>query len=73
MDGDTVLLDLAGSKYMTVNAAGTVLLGLLRTDCTAIELETALVDKYGIPREVAAADVGDFTRALAEKKLLAAD
>jgi hypothetical protein len=59
-DGQTVLLDLAGSKYLTVNAAGTVLLKQLAGRCTRDDLVAALVDAFDIPAGQAAADVDAF-------------
>lgn len=72
-DGETVLLDLAGSKYLTVNAAGTVLLKHLVGGCTRDDLVTALVDAFGIPTAQAAADVEAFVLNLEAKGLLTAD
>jgi hypothetical protein len=72
-DGETVLLDLAGSKYLTVNAAGTVLLKQLVGGCTRDDLVTALVDAFGIPTDQAAADVDAFVLKLEAKELLTAE
>ena len=72
-DGETVLLDLAGSKYLTVNAAGTVLLKHLVGGCTRHDLVTALVDAFGIPTNQAAADVDAFVLNLDAKGLLTTD
>jgi hypothetical protein len=70
LDGEAVLLDLAGSKYLNVNAPGTTLLRLLVEDRTADDLVRALVAEYGIAEDQARADVEAFTGALAEKGLL---
>jgi hypothetical protein len=69
-DGETVLLDLAGSRYLTVNAAGTVLLKRLAEGCDRDELVTALLDAFRIPPEQAAVDVDDFVATLNAKGLL---
>jgi len=72
-DGETVLLDLAASKYLMVNAAGTVLLKHLVGGCTRDDLVTALVDAFGIPAAQAAADVDAFVLNLEAKGPLTAD
>jgi hypothetical protein len=71
-DGETVLLDLAGSRYLTVNAAGTVLLKRLANGCDRDELVTALVDAFKIAPEQAAADADAFVATLNAKGLLEA-
>ncbi|MGH8889639.1 MAG: PqqD family protein [Acidothermaceae bacterium] len=71
IDGETVLLDLAGSKYLTVNSTGTTLLHLLVEERDRAELIEALTATYGISDERAETDVDDFVGALAAKGLLA--
>jgi hypothetical protein len=73
LDGETVLLDLAGSKYLTLNAAGTVLLKQLVGGCTRDDLVAALVDAFDIPAGQAAGDVDAFVLKLDGKGLLTAD
>jgi hypothetical protein len=70
LDGETVILDLQGSKYLTVNASGTTLLKLLAADRTREELVEALVSQYGITAEQAESDVDQFIAALSHKGLL---
>jgi Coenzyme PQQ synthesis protein D (PqqD) len=72
-DGETVVLDLAGSKYLTVNEAGTVLLKLLADGCTRDGLVQALVDRFGISNEQAGIDVDAFVAKLGQKGLLETD
>ena len=69
-DGEAVVLDLAGSRYLTVNAAGTVLLKRLAEGCMRADLVTALVDSFAISDEAAAADVDAFVAKLEQKGLL---
>ena len=69
-DGETVVLDLAGSRYLTVNATGTVLLKRLADGCARADLVTALVDGFAISDEAAAADVDAFVMKLEQKGLL---
>lgn len=71
IDGELVILDLNRSVYLTTNAAGADLAKLLVQDRTADELADALVAKYEISRDQAAADVQAFVGQLADKKLLA--
>lgn len=70
LDGETVILDLQGSKYLTVNTSGTTLLKLLAADRTRDELVEALVSQYGITAEQAESDVDQFIAALSQKGLL---
>jgi hypothetical protein len=70
IDGETVLLDLAGSKYLTVNAAGTTLLHVLVEGADRDQLIAELVEAYDIPAEQAASDVDAFVAALESKGLL---
>jgi hypothetical protein len=71
LDGETVMLDLETSKYLSVNSAGTVLLRQLAQDCQRTDLVQALVDEFGISVGQAEADVDAFVRSLREKGLLA--
>lgn len=70
IDGETVLLDLAGSKYLSVNSSGTVLLHLLAENRSRDELVDALVSTYGISAAQAGGDVDAFLSNLADKGLL---
>lgn len=73
IDGETVLLDLATSKYLRVNQTGTLLLRELATGCSQEQLVTALRDTYGLSAEAAMSDVEAFVGMLSERGLLAAE
>lgn len=70
IDGELVILDLNRSVYLTTNAAGAELAKLLVQERSTEELADALVAKYEISREQAAADVRAFVRQLGDKNLL---
>lgn len=70
IDGETVLLDLAGSAYFAINEAGTVLLRLLGSEQDRAALVSALVSEFGISTELASADADAFVSALDERGLL---
>lgn len=70
IDGDMVLLDLATSKYLTTNQAGTFLLQLLTDDQDRESLVSALSAKYGISTDSAEADTDAFISLLRERDLL---
>lgn len=70
IDGETVLLDLDGSAYFSVNRSGTHLLGLLRTDHERDALVDALAGEFGIDPAEAARDTDAFLDALREQRLL---
>jgi hypothetical protein len=72
LDGETVLLDLVASTYMTANGTGSFLLKQLVDERTREELVAAVVDEYDVPRERAEADTDAFVRVLQDKGLLAA-
>jgi hypothetical protein len=67
---EVVVLDLAGSVYLKLNGSGRVLWERLATPCTEIELETALIDEYGVAAHRAAADVAGFLAELRRRNLL---
>ncbi len=47
LDGEAVVLDLAGSRYFSLNRTGTILLELMREDRELSELVDALVCEFG--------------------------
>lgn len=57
MDGELVILDLERQRYISGNAAVTVLWPLLVEGATREQLAERLVEEYGIEPERAAADV----------------
>lgn len=70
IEGETVLLDLDGSAYFSVNKSGTFLLGLLRADREREELVRALAGEFDIDEGEAARDTDAFLDALREQRLL---
>lgn len=71
IDGETVLLDLRTSRYLTTNRVGSYLVQLLATDQDQETLVSALVERYGIGREIAEKDAAAFVGTLRERELLA--
>jgi hypothetical protein len=71
--GELIILDLAGSVYLTTNQAGAFLAKLLTDEHTEEELVAALIVEYEISRDVAAADTQAFLAQLRDKNLLVAD
>jgi hypothetical protein len=71
IDGDTILLDLQASRYLTTNSSGSFLLGLLTEEQDRDALVAALVTEYGIPSSVAERDTDGFVDTLRERGLLA--
>ena len=67
---DVVVLDLKGSVYLKLNGTGRVLWEALVDPRTDSELVSALVEKYGIEEERAAADVAAFLGDLRDRGLL---
>lgn len=70
IDGEMVLLDLAGSAYFASNRTGTFLLGLLKTEQDRESLVAALAREFEIDTARAAADTGAFLALLEEQDLL---
>lgn len=70
LDGETVVLDLASSQYLTVNEPGTVLLDRLQQDRTEAELVAALVAEFDVDESTAQADVSAFVESLRQLGLL---
>ncbi|HZN16454.1 MAG TPA: PqqD family protein [Acidimicrobiales bacterium] len=60
VDGETLLLDLATSKYLSINPSATVLWRLLAEGTTREALVTALDAEYRIGAEQASEDVDAF-------------
>jgi hypothetical protein len=70
VDGEVVILDLKTSTYLSTNKTGAHLWKLLQQDRDTDELETSLVDTYGVERSLAQSDVGAFLDMLRSKELL---
>jgi hypothetical protein len=73
IDGETVVLDLVSSKYLTTNRTGTFLLRQLVVDRSMDELVTALAKEYSIEPATAARDTDAFLTRLRDRGLLVAD
>jgi hypothetical protein len=70
LDGEVVLLDLLGSRYMTLNESGALLFHRLQDGATRADLIACLVGAYDLPEDDAATDVDEFVATLAEASLL---
>jgi hypothetical protein len=71
IDGEIIALESRGSTYLAANGAGTLLWRALAEGATPEQLADVLVSTYGIARERAAADAGQFVTRLTEQGLLA--
>jgi coenzyme PQQ synthesis protein D (PqqD) len=67
---DVVVLDLEGSVYLKVNGSGRVLWELLSEPRTEAELQSALVEQYGIDAQRAGDDVVTFLAELRRRGVL---
>jgi hypothetical protein len=70
VDGETVLLDLEHSRYLGVNAAGTLLWRALAAGTTHDELVAQLKQEFGISEVQACGDVDSFIADCADRNLL---
>lgn len=70
IDGETVLLDLVTSTYLSTNRTGTYLLQLLASDQDREMLATALEHRFDISAEAALADTDAFLAMLNAQNLL---
>lgn len=70
LDGELVMLDLRGNRYLTVSASGTLLLQRLEEGAGRDELVAALTERYGIDAATAGADVDAFLGQLRAEHLL---
>lgn len=71
VESEIVVLDQRSSTYLAVNQAGSVLWPLLAQGATRPQLAAALVQRFGIDRVLAEADVDAFLEFLAGRDLLA--
>lgn len=67
---DVVVLDLEKSTYLKLNGTAKMLWERLTTSSTEVELSTLLVERFGIPDELATGDVAAFLADLRERDLL---
>jgi hypothetical protein len=70
VDGETVLLDLEHSRYLGVNAAGTLIWRALAVGTTRGELIAQLQREFGIPEAQAGGDVDSFVADCTNRNLL---
>jgi hypothetical protein len=71
VNGETVLLDLDGESYFSLNEVGTRIWQLLKAEqCVADTLET-ISEEYDVSREQLENDVGDLLGKLADAGLIA--
>lgn len=70
IDGEIVLLDLAGSAYYSVGHAGVVLWPSVVEGATVAQLTDVLVERFRLEPQQAERDVRDFLEALGEEGLL---
>lgn len=70
LDGETVLLALESSLYLTLNATGTVLWPLLVRGATTVELVDALVARFDVTRDRAQTDTAAFIATCRAQRLL---
>lgn len=70
VDGRVVGLDLQTSRYFSLNASGTALWDLLAGDVTESQMADVLVERFGIDRQAAEADVELFLADMGENGLL---
>lgn len=70
IDGETVVLDIPSSVYLSANASGSVLWAELARGATEAELAARLVADFGIDAGRAAEDAAAFLAALDAHGLL---
>ena len=69
-NGEVLALDPAMSKYVSANASGGLLWKMLADGATRDQLVQALVDQFGIERDVAARDTDAFIAELDQNGFL---
>jgi len=72
LDGETVVLDLQGSRYFSINATGTLLWPLLADGATRAQLVEAVTGRWDVSAADAARDVDGFCAELEAAGLLEA-
>lgn len=58
--GETIVLDLASSKYLSVTGVGVRIVDLLQDECTPAGLADTISSEYDVEPGVAQRDVGVF-------------
>lgn len=72
VEGEIVALDLKTSQYLGINRTGAALWAHLVDGATEEELETHMVESYGVDRATAAEDLRQFIESLRSAELLEA-
>lgn len=70
IDGETILLDLRDSRYLSVTGVGTRIVELLAVDTTLDDLVTIIADEYDSDPEVIRSDADRFLGKLRAAGLL---
>jgi len=60
IEGETVVLDLEGSRYFSINATGTLLWPLLAEGATRTQLVDAVTARWDVDADAARRDVDAF-------------
>jgi hypothetical protein len=68
--GETVLLDLAGESYFSLNEVGTRIWQMLAEGSALADLLDALADEYDVARGQLESEVGDLLAKLADAGLV---
>ncbi len=68
--GQTMLLDLSGGAYYTLNESGALIWDMLKQGTTLGDIVDALEARYDAPREQIAADASTMTAALIAASLV---
>jgi hypothetical protein len=70
IDGETILLDLRGSRYLSVTGVGTRIVELLAAETTLDDLISTIADEYDSGPAVIRADAQRFVSKLRAAGLL---
>jgi Coenzyme PQQ synthesis protein D (PqqD) len=70
ISGETIILDLRSSRYLSVTGVGTRIVELLAQDRTMDELVDTLADEYEAPRAVVRVDAEKFVARLGDAGLI---
>jgi len=73
LEDETVVLDLRGARYFSINATGTLLWPLLADGATRAQLVDAVTQRWDVTRQAAADDVDAFCAELEAEGLLERD
>lgn len=70
LDGETVVLDLEHSTYLGLNATGTLLWPAMVDGASTERLVDLIVDRFGVGRQQASADVAAFVAECRRRRLI---